>query len=343
MRPNRTTTAAAVQPDGSAGNTHPGAQAVSAGESATRNRELVVAVVTYNSADHLPQLLASIPAAAAGLRTRVIVVDNASEDATVSVARSWPGVTVVEAGANLGYSGAINVARSRAGTLDAFAVLNPDLKLHPRALTLLVGALRDPKVGVAVPTLVEGDGRVFPHLRNEASVSRALGDALFGSHWPGRPRFLTEVLRRPDDYRRERDVAWAGGAALVISAECNERVGAWDSERYFLYSEETDYARRARDLGFHIRFIPAAGATHEGAGSGQSAALLALMSVNRVRYFESHHGRLQAFAFRMAVALMHLLRARDPHHRAALRCVLFRRRWSDLPSAGQIQISPALS
>ena len=58
-------------------------------------------VITYNSARDLGGLLDSLPAAAAGLRVRVVVVDNDSTDDVAAVARRYPGVVFVAAGGNL--------------------------------------------------------------------------------------------------------------------------------------------------------------------------------------------------------------------------------------------------
>ncbi|MDQ1526316.1 MAG: N-acetylglucosaminyl-diphospho-decaprenol L-rhamnosyltransferase [Microbacteriaceae bacterium] len=296
---------------------------------------IVAAIITYNNADSIAAAVASIRQ---GFQTgasahRILVIDNASSDDTVALAGAMDGVTVVETGANLGYSGAINVARGFLAEADAIAVLNPDLVLAPGALETLRQALSEPRVGIAVPLLRDPDGSVYPHLRREPSIVGSLGDAVLGAHWRNRPRVLSDTLRRDSDYRMARDVDWAGGAALVVSPECSSAVGDWDSGRYFLYSEETDYARRARDAGYLVRFIPTAEATHVGGGSGQSAELLALMGVNRVRYFESHHSAVATAAFHWVVVLHHLLRSADPRHRFAARTIASRASWPTLPSA----------
>ena len=299
----------------------------------TRLLDLVVVIVTYNSAEDLPGLLDSVPGAATGLTPRVVIVDNDSADGTVAAAQGRPGVTVVESGGNLGFSGGINVARRHAGPFDALAIVNPDSVLAPGCLRELVDALDDPTVGIVTPVLREADGEVFHHLRREPTIPRVLGDAVLGDHWPNRPEWCSEVYRRPSDYDHGHDVAWAGGAVLVVSGACDAAVGDWDSERFFLYAEETDYARRARERGFRVRFVPSAVGTHVGGGSGQSPELVALMSVNRVREYETTHGRVASVAFRSALALGHLLRRRDPRHRVAFDHLASRRRWSDLPAA----------
>ncbi len=289
-------------------------------------------IVAYNSGDHVGDLLSTLERAAPGLRMSVVVVDNASHDDTVAIASGHPlAPRVVHAGGNLGYSGGINVGRALAEPGQVVAILNPDLQLSPRSLTELVNAVQAPGVGVTVPTIVRPDGEHPPHLRREPTVLGAFGDALFGSHLSGRPRFLSEFLRRDEDYSHPHDVDWASGALFVIAPACNHVVGPWDSDRFFLYAEETDYARRVRDAGFSVRFIPQAVATHQEGGSGTSPQLLALMSVNRIRYYEGHHGRAASFGYRAAVATQHLLRVSRRDHRVALGFVLSRSQWSRLP------------
>jgi N-acetylglucosaminyl-diphospho-decaprenol L-rhamnosyltransferase len=290
-----------------------------------------VIIVTYNSAPHIGRLLDSLPAATQGLRTRCLVVDNDSSDETLAIVRSRDDAEAFEAGGNLGYAGAINLARSLIGSCSSLLILNPDLVLEPEAVVHLREALDRPGVGVAAPMLLSADGSLYFSTRREPSLTRSVGEAMFGARFPWRPGWLSETIREPAAYRQQRDVAWAGGAALLISAACNHAVGDWDDGRFFLYSEETDFAARARRRGFLIRYVPNARARHEDGGSGRSPALIALMAVNRVRYFEKYHRRPASSLFRATVILHSLLRAADPSQRAALRALLRRSRWHHLP------------
>jgi N-acetylglucosaminyl-diphospho-decaprenol L-rhamnosyltransferase len=293
-----------------------------------------VIVVSYNSARHIEKLLDSLPAATRGLRTRCVVVDNSSQDGTMAIARSRADVLALDAGGNIGYAGAINLARARIGCCSALLILNPDLVLEAGSVLRLWQALEQRDVGVAVPMLLsEADGSLYFSTRREPSLTRALGDAIFGAHWGGRPGWLSETIRDTTAYQKARDVAWAGGAAMLVSAACASAVGDWDEQRFFLYSEETDFATRARRAGFRIRYVPTARARHVDGGSGRSPALAALMAVNRVRYYEKYHRRPAALLFRGAVALHHLVRAADPDQRVALQALLRRSSWADLPHA----------
>jgi GT2 family glycosyltransferase len=292
--------------------------------------DCAVIIVTYNSARDILGLLESLPAAAADVRLQVIVVDNGSADATVELVSRRPDVMCVEVGANLGYAAGINIGRERAGDCASILVLNPDLVLEPGAIREMLGALSDTSVGIVVPTLLDGDGHRCRSLRRRPTLARAIGDALFGHHFGRRPGWSSEIVWSETAYKHRHSVDWATGAAMLISAACDRRVGRWD-ERFFLYSEEVDYATRAHAAGFRVEYLPTARARHRGGGSGQSADLVALMAVNRVRYMEKHYPR--ARAYRAAVAFHELLRSGDAADRTALLAVIRRSRWPALLGA----------
>jgi N-acetylglucosaminyl-diphospho-decaprenol L-rhamnosyltransferase len=295
--------------------------------------DCTILVVSYNSARHIGRLLDSIPAAAEGLRTHAIVIDNGSTDGTVTALAARKEITLIDAGENLGYAGAINLGRKVTGRAGPVMVLNADLVLEPGAVARLYQALDDPGVGVALPKLLDRHGDLYPSLRREPSPARAAGDAVFGRHLSWRPGWLSETVRDGRAYREGHDVAWGGGAALLVSEACDDAVGDWDDGRFFLYSEETDFAARARARGYRVRYVPEARVRHEGGGSGQSPELAALMAVNRVRYYEKYHRRPSTSFFRAGVALHHLLRLTDHRSRVALRAVVRRSAWADLPGS----------
>lgn len=304
---------------------------VGAGEHA----EVAIVVVTYNSASDIEALLADVRAEACCLPLRVVVVDNESSDGTADLVRAHSGVTLVEAGANLGYAGAINRGLSFTGPCGAVLILNPDLRLKPGAISRLRAALdADDRIGAVVPLILDEDGATYPSLRHEPSIGRSIGDAFFGSRaWRSRPGFLSEFDYRPGSYNHAHNaVTWATGAALIVRAEVMHAVGPWN-ETFFLYSEEIDYFRRIRESGYRIRFEPSAVVTHRLGGSGTSPDLAALMAVNRIRYAELYHGNLYSAAFRAATALTHVLRSYDPGQRRTLGVVANRSRWRELPHA----------
>jgi N-acetylglucosaminyl-diphospho-decaprenol L-rhamnosyltransferase len=288
-------------------------------------RRLTAIVVTYNSSLLFPEFAASLPAACAGTEWSVVVADNDSSDGTAAVVRArLPAARVVETGRNAGYAAGINAALAAAPPSDAYLILNPDVRLRPGAASALLAALDQPGVGIAVPRIVDGDGRPAWSLRRDPTVGRALGESLLGGVRAGRFAALGEMVTDPAAYRRPGPVDWASGAVMLVSAACAEAVGAWD-ERFFLYSEETDFALRARTAGFGTWFEPTAEVVHLEGESHQSPWLWALLTRNRLRLFGHRHGPVRTAGFWMALVTGEALRAvRGPQHRAALRALLRR-------------------
>jgi GT2 family glycosyltransferase len=292
--------------------------------------EVAVLVVTYNSAADIDALVADLRVEAAAVRIRVVVADNASSDGTWEVAARHPDVVAIRTGGNRGYAGGLNAAMAEIGEAESVLVLNPDLRLRSGAVSTLLRRLRaDSRTGAVVPLIEQADGSVYHSLRREPGVLRASADGLLGRFWATRPAALSEYVRDDAAYEGSHAIDWATGAAVLVRTDAAASVGAWD-ERFFLYSEETDFQRRLRDAGWRIVFDPRSVVMHRGGGSGVSADLVALTIVNRVRYMDKHAPR-RAGAFRAAVTAGEHLR-RDPTHARARWALRRRARWAELPS-----------
>lgn len=230
--------------------------------------EVRVGIVSWNTAELLDRCLGSLPAALGSLRAEVVVVDNASTDDSVMVARRH-GVTLVENRENLGYARGMNQAL--AGTEAPFIVaLNPDTEPHPGSLERLVAVLRDHRdVGLVAPRLLEADGTLqhsvhpFPSLR----VAAALALPVRTHRWFGRSLWLEG--HAPHD--RAADVDWAIGAVHVIRRSALPRPDEAYSERWFMYVEDLDLCWRLHRDGWRVRFDPAAVVTHVGNAAGSQA------------------------------------------------------------------------
>lgn len=296
--------------------------------------DVAVLIVTYNNAKDAPLLLESLREETRDQTIKVVVADNSPTPSTLLALKAQSHVFAFPTGGNLGYAGAINSAIQRAGTAGAFLVLNPDMRVERGSIRALRERMARSGAGVVVPLLVDDDGSVYPSLRREPSVSRAVGDALMGSRLPGRPGWLSEMDFETESYLHPHKVDWATGAALLIRPDVVQLVGEWD-ERYFLYSEETDFMHRVRAAGADVWFEPSARMRHCQGGSGTSPALDALMAANRIRYVRKFHTGGYARAFRAAVVLSAILRSPLPRRWEILAIVSGEKRWSGLPRASR--------
>jgi N-acetylglucosaminyl-diphospho-decaprenol L-rhamnosyltransferase len=294
---------------------------------------VAVVVVTYNSAGLLADLVSSLPRGLAGLAWRLIFVDNASSDASVETARLLaPGATIVETGRNGGYAAGINAGVAAAGSPSYILILNPDVRLDHGCVAALIAAVRRPNTGIAVPLLVDAKGDRIDSLRREPTIIRVVADAVLGARRAGRIWGLGEVVTDEEKYQTETVTDWAEGSTLLVSRECWARCGPWD-ESYFLYSEETDFALRARDAGLVTRYTPAARAQHLEGGSAQSPPLWRLLTINRLRLYRRRHDAVRAAVFWAVLLVRESTRAAlgRPTARAAVRGLLSPRRLSERP------------
>ncbi len=109
-----------------------------------------VIIVTFNSSAHIDQLTNSLDDALGSAPHHVVVVDNASADDSVALARA-KGLEVIEMGRNAGYSAGINAGLKVLTEASAVLILNPDVILGHEAVAEMYAALADPTIGVVVP------------------------------------------------------------------------------------------------------------------------------------------------------------------------------------------------
>jgi GT2 family glycosyltransferase len=273
----------------------------------------VLIVVTWNSADVLPGLFDSLEQGMAGVRWRLVVADNDSADGTADLVRTKaPEALLVQTGRNAGYAAAINAALEAIGPLDketdAVFVCNPDIRMRPGCGAALVRGLEIPDTGITAPLLYDGTGRMIRTLRREPSPLRLLGEMVLGAHRSGRFAALGEQVADPRAYKEPTRADWVAGSLMALSRECVEACGPWD-ESFFLYSEETEYALRARSHGFATRLAPDAIAVHLEGEATVSPKLWTLLTVNRVRLYKRTHSPAAVVAFWGASLLREASRA----------------------------------
>lgn len=104
-----------------------------------KSLKVVVTMPAYHAGQTLAKTLADLPG---NLQEHVIVVDDASTDDTVEVARSL-GLTVVTHETNKGYGGNQKTCYSTALAqgADIVVMVHPDYQYDPRAVPLLIGPI----------------------------------------------------------------------------------------------------------------------------------------------------------------------------------------------------------
>ena len=241
---------------------------------------IAAVVVTFSApAEMLDDCVASVRAC--GDIDLVIVVDTGGR-----AIPSDPDVLVVNV-TNRGYGAAANVGfqAARAAGADMIALLNDDVVVMPDWMAPLVaefaGDSASGRVGAVQPMLLAPD---------RAQIN-SLGVRI-GGDGAGVDIGLGEV---PPPQASVADLELFTGGAVVFSSEFLEATGGFD-ERYFLYYEDVDLARRGSELGWVYRVVTASVVRHIGGVSTGSHP-------DRTRYLQERNRLWAAFRFADAATI----------------------------------------
>lgn len=195
----------------------------------------------------------------------VVLVDNGCTTDAVRTLPPHERLRVVEPGANLGFTGGVNLG---AGHLPGrhVVLVNSDAIVADDAIALLLSALGEPAVGVA-GALVE--------LADEPGAVNSAGNPLhvLGLSWAGG---LGEPVAA---HRAPRDVPSASGACLAVRRDVWDALGGLP-DAFFAYMEDLELCWRTWQLGRRVRLVPAARAVHH-YEFGRSPLKMYLLERNR--------------------------------------------------------------
>jgi GT2 family glycosyltransferase len=201
------------------------------------------------------ELLAA-PCAQRG-EVEVLVVDNHSPVHPLAQRlRRNSGVSLRRWGRNRGFARAVNegcrLSRGR-----WLLLLNPDISVAPSFLDGILDlvdqlAVEEPRAGVVGFNLRNSDG------------SRQLSSGPFPTLTQTLTRLALPRERRKYHViqsRRRRRVPWVTGCCMLVRRTCLDQLGGLDRD-FFLYYEDVDLCRRARERGWSVWYEPGLRAIH---------------------------------------------------------------------------------
>ena len=237
-------------------------------------------IVTYDALPWIERCLASV----AG--TETVVVDNGSTDGTPDAVRErFPAVRVIES-SNDGLAAGWNrgIAETDA---EHVLILNADAWLVEDALARLL-AIADarPRAAVVGPRLLDPAGTLQRSVRGYPTLWRLATEYLYLRKLAPRSRALNAFYGAGFDHESEREVEWVMGACFLLRRRAYDEVGPFD-ERFFLFSEEVDWMRRAADAGWSVVFTPDARCVHVG-GAAHGGRMFRENVRGHLRYLALH-------------------------------------------------------
>lgn len=249
--------------------------------------DISVIIVSWNVRDLLKKCLESIyrnttptPPQRGGddLSFEIIVVDNASSDGTVEMVKNnFPQVRLVANQKNKGFAAANNQGIKEAKG-EYILLLNPDTEFIENSLEKVIAKMKsNEKIGVLGCRLLNPDKTVQPSVRRFPTVWSQLV-ILFKLHKLF-PFLLNRYLAKDFVYDHPLtpslvkeggviEVDQVMGAFFCVKKELFDKIGLLD-EGYFIWFEEVDFCRRAKQTGYKVVYWPGTSVVHYG---GQSFA-----------------------------------------------------------------------
>jgi GT2 family glycosyltransferase len=247
--------------------------------------DISIVIVNWNTKVLLLDCLASVYKTVENISMGIWVVDNASSDGSVeAVKRFYPDVKIIQNRKNLGFAAANNRAFKRMRGRYA-VLLNTDAVLMKGALEAIYDFVENnPDAGMACGQLLNPDGSKQNSIANFPGLpSLLLNETLLRILLPRR------YPSKRKEYKNPIEVDSCIGACLMVRKKTMDHVGLLD-EDYFFFFEETDWARRIKQSGWKIYFVPSARIIHlQGQSVGHNIRSRILYYTSRYTYFKKWH------------------------------------------------------
>jgi N-acetylglucosaminyl-diphospho-decaprenol L-rhamnosyltransferase len=222
---------------------------------------LDIGVVYTHERDLMPRLLGTMSASGDGLRTRLILVDNASGEDVGRWCGYFPETRIVRNERQLPYAANLNRILD-ASTAPHVLLMNTDMYFDPRGQCLarmLAFMESRPDCGIAGCRLYHADGSDAHAARRFQTLPLILA----------RRCGLGRLMRRTVDSYFYFDRApsdtwacdWLSGCFLMVRRSAIEQVGRFD-ERYGKYFEDVDMCLRMGRAGWRVMYHGAASCYH---------------------------------------------------------------------------------
>lgn len=273
--------------------------------------DISVVIVNYKVKEYIANLLNSLYKAQQDFTLEIFVVDNHSEDDSISFLRErYPDVHYIANKDNKGFGVANNQAiREARGTYTL--IINPDTLVSEDTLQVLTAHMeQNSACGAAGCKILNPDGSFAPESRRSVpsiwtSACKVLGlnylfpeSRIFGKYYLS---WLHE-----DEASK---VPVLSGSFMFWRTSLLKELGGFD-ERFFMYGEDIDLCYRVQQTDFHIDYVPETSIIHYKGESTKKGDLRYIRTFNKAMYqfFEKHYSTRYSFLFKVFIRLTIWLR-----------------------------------
>jgi GT2 family glycosyltransferase len=257
------------------------------------NKELTIIIVNYNTHNLIKNCLESIALYLSNVIYEIIVIDNNSKDNSqewlILYAQNNTNIKVICSDKNLGFGKANNEGlKVASGKYVLF--LNSDTYLIDSSIRAIIDWIEKVESCFGAGCLL-----LNPDLSFGVSYGR----------FPELMTVLKEVISNrycklravvPKKENVVKKIDFPCGAFFIVKRHLLDKIGHFD-ERFFLYFEETDLAKRAKKSGYDIYYYGYTKIVHIG-GASQSRRSRFINDMNFTswnKYVNKHQGKVASF------------------------------------------------
>jgi hypothetical protein len=269
--------------------------------------DLSIIIINYRSWEHLNTAFDALLPGFPFDEWEIIVVDNESELYLFNQFKShFPKISFIANPINSGYAFGANLGADQAMG-EHLIFMNPDVIVNCGDIIELIAEKKQLNdVALLTPRQVDSKGRVqksydtFPDLLNHFRTVKGLMRILKPEQYPN-PHADIKAVIYPD---------WLCGSFLLVNRKDFDTIGGW-SEDYWLYAEDVDLCRRARNCQLRAACTPKVTIVHIHGGSSRSSesitALSKLETIISKNVFARRHSKgLKLFLNQLIIALINL-------------------------------------
>jgi N-acetylglucosaminyl-diphospho-decaprenol L-rhamnosyltransferase len=239
--------------------------------------KLSIIYVNFQSSEDLVKSIRSLEKIYDFPEYEIIVVANDGQEVNIN------NIKTLKNSRNIGFANACNIgAREAKGEILWF--LNPDTEVQSPNIASLLDEFRKEKIAVVGPKIVTSQGTVqewsvgyFPSLTS--LFFNNIGRSRDKKIWESNEKTYTD---------------WVSGTSLFMKKSIFEKMGGFDG-KFFMYFEDIDFCKRAREAGGKVIYYPEFVVSHSGGKSFKDNKLQKdYYYVSQDYYFRKHQGKMQS-------------------------------------------------
>lgn len=246
--------------------------------------DLSIIIVNYNTKDLTIKNLESIFKFTNGISYKVYVVDNGSSDGSVNAIIEKFGnknIKIYDTKQNNGFSKGNNIPNKDINSR-YILYMNPDMEIQENVFLKMVQFMdKNKDIDISTCTLRYPDGEIQHNIKTSPTFFVNLLILLKLHNFFPNIKSLRRYFSYDFDYSKQSQVEQIMGAFVFARYEAMEKLNFWD-EKYFLWWEDVDLFKRAKDLKLNVVYTPITSVIHY-----EGKSFFQLNSISRQRRFNN--------------------------------------------------------